>query len=110
MGKHTLNKIPTVPPRLKLSYRGVVILITLHTTPLILYFYTSLFLWLRQQKENLLCSSEHIGMLAALLCCQNKKEGVIKIGIRRYRQRGDNKSFVVALGTPPRRYLQHLEN
>jgi hypothetical protein len=48
-----------------LVYRGVVILITLHITPLILYFYTSLFLWLRQQKEN-------------------KKEGVIKIGIRRY--------------------------
>jgi hypothetical protein len=40
---------------------------------------------LRQQKENLLCSLEHIGMLAALLCCQNKKEGVIKIGIRRYK-------------------------
>jgi hypothetical protein len=32
-------------------YRGVVILITLHITPLILYFYyTSLFLWLRLQK------------------------------------------------------------
>jgi hypothetical protein len=27
----------------------------------------------REQKENLLCSLEHIGMLAALLCCQNKK-------------------------------------